>query len=369
MSGGGTSTATQQTATQSKTAPWKPTVAPLKDIIGGISGQIPNYQPTGAETGALNTIMQNAQAGNPYTGQIQSLANDLFTGGPDRTGMVNDAYSAYKQQAQPYLDPGYLDPYNNPAFKSYLDTTANDIQSRMASMYAGAGRDPSGAGNFGQNLARGITEGTAPIFANQYNQNVATQRGAQDSLFSAGGQSAGLLSGLDQTALGNRAQGVGAAAEALGSQNYGAKSILEAEAMRRGLPLGNLNQLSQLLLPIAGMGSQTSGTSSSTGTQTMSPVQQAMGWTNVAKNALPAAQGIGGTAQYLGGIFSDRRLKEDIKAVGKLDNGLTVYSYRYKAGGPVQIGLMADEVEKVAPEAIGESGGFKTVRYDLAVGA
>lgn len=362
---GGTSKQTQNTQTQSQTNPWSPTVAPLTDLIGQIRGQMGNTGVTSAETEALNTLSSNAQAGNPFTGQITSLANDLFGGGPDRSGIVNDAYSQYQQQAQPYLSADYTNPYSNPAFKNYLDTTTNDIQNRVNGMFAGAGRDMSGMNM--QTLARGITEGTAPIFANQYNQNVNTQRGVMDSLFGAGGQTAGLLSGLDQTALGNRAQGVGAAAEALGAQNYGANATLAAEAAKRNLPLSNLSNVSGLLTPLAGLGQQSSGSASSQGTFTKAPVDTAMGWMNVAKGFAPGVQSIGTGMQYLGGIFSDRRLKEDIRPVGKLDNGLTVYSYRYKVGGPVMIGLMADEVEKVAPDAVGESLGFKTVRYDMAV--
>lgn len=363
----GTSSATQSTATKSKTNPWEPTESGLKNIVGGINGQVQNYQPTAAENTALDQIMGNAQKGNPFSGQITSLANDLFSGGQDRTGIANDAYANYQKQSQPYLDAGYLDPASNPAFKNYLDTTANDIQSRVNGMFAGAGRDLSGANL--QTLSRGITEGTAPIFANQYNQNVATQRGVMDNLYNAGNQTTGVLSGLDQTALGNRAQGVGAAAESLGAENYGSNAVLAAEAQRRGLPLSNLQNLSSLLLPIAGAGGQSSGTSTSVGTQTMSPIQQAMGLTSVASNFGKGVTGVGQGMQYLGGIFSDRRLKEDIQKVGKLDNGLYVYSYRYKAGGPVHIGVMADEVEAVMPEAVGNIGGYKTVRYDLAVRA
>jgi len=287
MSGAGTSSQEQTTQTKSKTDPWEPAVKPLKKVTAGIAGQVPNYQTTANEQSALDTIMKNAQAGNPYVGQIQSLAGDLLGGGTDRTGMVNDAYSNYQKQAQPYLDQNYLDPTSNPAFKSYMDTTANDIQNRVNGMFAGAGRDLSGMNT--QTLARGITEGTAPIFAQQYNQNVATQRGMMDNLYNAGGQTAGLLSGLDQTALGNRATGVGAAQEALNAQNSGANSVLQAEAMRRGLPLQNLQQLSQLLLPIAGAGQQTQGTANSQGTSTMSPVQQAMGWTSAVSNLFPKA--------------------------------------------------------------------------------
>jgi hypothetical protein len=67
-------------------------------------------------------------------------------------------------------------------------------------------------------------------------------------------------------------------------------------------------------------------------------------------------------------MISDRRLKTEIEPVGKLDNGLTVYRYRYKAGGPFQIGLMADEVSDLHPDAVERmSNGFDAVHYDMAV--
>ena len=79
--------------------------------------------------------------------------------------------------------------------------------------------------------------------------------------------------------------------------------------------------------------------------------------------------------QLLGGLFglgasviaSDRRVKTDIKKVGRLDNGLSVYSYRYVWGGPVHIGVMADEVEAINPDAVVDLGAFKAVDYERAV--
>lgn len=65
--------------------------------------------------------------------------------------------------------------------------------------------------------------------------------------------------------------------------------------------------------------------------------------------------------------LSDRRLKENIKAVGKLDNGLTVYCFNYKGSHVPQIGLIAQEVKEVKPQAVIEGDdGFLRVRYDLA---
>lgn len=94
------------------------------------------------------------------------------------------------------------------------------------------------------------------------------------------------------------------------------------------------------------------------------------------QNKLQASQsGLGGLFGLAGTLgagaiskWSDRRLKTEIKRVGTLDNGLPVYSYRYKSGGAVHLGLMADEVERIHPEAVVEGhNGFKAVNYGMAV--
>lgn len=78
--------------------------------------------------------------------------------------------------------------------------------------------------------------------------------------------------------------------------------------------------------------------------------------------------GLAGAGAQAAIKYSDRRLKTEIKRVGTLDNGLPVYSYRYKSGGAVHLGLMADEVEKLHPDAVVEGhNGFKAVKYAEAV--
>jgi hypothetical protein len=42
-------------------------------------------------------------------------------------------------------------------------------------------------------------------------------------------------------------------------------------------------------------------------------------------------------------MFSDERLKTNIRAVGKTDGGQTIYTYQYKWGGPAMMGVMAQE--------------------------
>ena len=68
--------------------------------------------------------------------------------------------------------------------------------------------------------------------------------------------------------------------------------------------------------------------------------------------------------------YSDERLKTNIEKVGSLENGLNLYSYNYKDGYDLpegkQIGVMAQEVEAIMPEAVVEmDNGFKAVNYAM----
>lgn len=78
----------------------------------------------------------------------------------------------------------------------------------------------------------------------------------------------------------------------------------------------------------------------------------------------------------LGGaaLMSDIRAKENIKPIGVMDNGLTLYSFEYKdevkshplAGDGIHVGVMAQEVEQVFPYAVKTlDDGYKVVDYGL----
>ena len=51
-------------------------------------------------------------------------------------------------------------------------------------------------------------------------------------------------------------------------------------------------------------------------------------------------------------VSSDARLKRDITLVGRLDDGLGLYRYRYLWSDTVYVGVMAQEVALVRPDAI-----------------
>lgn len=74
--------------------------------------------------------------------------------------------------------------------------------------------------------------------------------------------------------------------------------------------------------------------------------------------------GISGGISGLASMFSDERLKEDIRRVGQTDGGLPVYTYRYKGEKQVQMGTMAHHVAQTQPDALGPViGGYMTVNY------
>ncbi len=61
---------------------------------------------------------------------------------------------------------------------------------------------------------------------------------------------------------------------------------------------------------------------------------------------------------------SDRRLKRNIVKLGTLENGLNVYKYNYLSDPIVHMGVMADEVAQIMPEALGPVIlGYNTVDY------
>jgi hypothetical protein len=75
------------------------------------------------------------------------------------------------------------------------------------------------------------------------------------------------------------------------------------------------------------------------------------------------------------GIFtvSDARFKEDVRQIGVIRRKgfreLPVYRFRYAGTPQIQVGLMAQDVERMVPKAVREIGGMKTVNYQMALAA
>ena len=66
-----------------------------------------------------------------------------------------------------------------------------------------------------------------------------------------------------------------------------------------------------------------------------------------------------------GGRRSDITLKHDITLLGHLDNGLGFYRFSYNGSDKVYVGVMAQEVQTLMPEAVLRGrDGYLMVLYD-----
>jgi hypothetical protein len=348
MGGQSSSTQTQQ----SQTAPWQAAQPMLQGILGQLNPLVANSGLNPTESGAINQLSQNASQGNPFAGQISGVASNLLNGGGATAQAPNlqSGFSTLQSQLAPFANGSRIG--NDPALQAQLAQIASDTTNQVNGQFAAAGRDFSGANQ--QALARGIAQGEAPVIAAQYNQDVANQLNAANSLYSAQNTTGGLLSGFNQQALANQQQGVASSQDALNAQNYGPQQQLALARLAQSIPAQNLQLLAQIGVPIAGLGSQTNGTTQGT--------QQLSGADEFAK----LAGGIGSLFKFLP---SDMRLKEDIAPVGTLFDGTPVYGYRYKGAPAYHIGLLAQDVEKTTPHAVIEINGYKAVDYRAATEA
>jgi hypothetical protein len=312
--GGGSSGGGTQTTVQ-KSDPWAGQQPFLQQVYGlaqGAYGSTPmNYFPgqtyanLAPETEqALRMQAQRAQQGSPLTGAAQGELTKTLSG-------------------------GYLDPTGNPAFQK----AAGDIQSRIGGMFSSAGRYGSGA------MANQANEALSNLAAQTY-------QGERDNMMKAG-LLAPQIAQQDYFDASKLAE-VGGVREDFAQQ--GINEQMARHQYNQMEPWTRLQLYNNLIQGNVG------GQSEST--------------TSLPRRSLGAGDVLGGAAGLAGilgmmGVFSDERVKEDIQPVGETYEGLPIYTYKYKWGGPTHMGVMAQEVEQVHPEAVGNIGGVKTVRYDL----
>ena len=114
------------------------------------------------------------------------------------------------------------------------------------------------------------------------------------------------------------------------------------------------NNYLQQLAGLSGQGLQAGGLVANTG--------------NVSKNTGGGSSTAGSIGSAIGGIasiFSDPELKRDIEKIGERPDGLGVYKYRYIGQDQARVGVMADEVAILRPDALGPViHGFATVDYE-----
>jgi hypothetical protein len=358
-------------------------VAPLDPLIG--RGQNVNLAAAAAN--------QPGQMANNFVNSYQPL---LANGGVSALGL--EGVGNLNQAA------GYLNPYASGSYvqsgNPYLDAVIakNDAATaaRVGGQFSASGRygSPANAGT----TAAAIQAADNATRATQYNTDADRQLSAIQGLGNIGQAKAGIgQAGVGNinsyiSALPTVAQGQlwsGNTIQSIGGQNmdYNQRVINAANQD----PWTRAQNLAQITGGIGQLGgtSNTQGMTYGTGTtrQTSDPgvFGDILAGVGAAANVAGMAMGnpgsfasfgqsaanlfspptfSGGYGSPFGGL-SDIRAKENVKELATLANGLKLYSFSYKHGGPPQVGFMAQDVENVYPEAVwtGEDG-FKRINYE-----
>jgi Phage tail lysozyme/Chaperone of endosialidase len=230
-------------------------------------------------------------------------------------------------------------------------------------------------------LAAGTTPATQNIsqYYNPYQQQVINSTMGQLGTQFGQQQTALVGNASANNALGGNRQGV-AQAQLAGLQGQTAASTLaglESQGYTQALTAAQAANAQNL--QAAGMAG---GTTVGQGQMLGSTLGSTSGTGNTAQSSASAQAGTGqgtstttmdpGMMGYLGagimglGLLSDERVKENIHPIGKTFDGQTIHKFNYTGNPTTHIGLLAQEVEKRHPEAVGSLGHLKTVNYDSA---
>lgn len=363
MGGGDTTTQTQT----SNTGPWATSRPLIESVLRRYSGMDPNE--TSGQSSAYDTATHNLSGLPNFTDYFKTGIDRLFNTNNDASkSMLSGAYGDLQSNLGGIARGENLDPYSQPGMQGWLDRITNDVTKNVKGTYAASGRDPSGAGSFAGSLGKGLTEGIAPVVANQANILRQNQMDAAKSLYGAGSGTAGGLAGFDQMTNQNLLSGLGQLPSWLASALGQGQAGVGLANSRAGIPWGNLAQLLGGATGLGSLGQDSSGTTNRTQPQNMwsNVIGGLLGGTGILSTMGAFPTGAGGNRTQ-GWLFSDERLKDDVRKVGMLDDGETgVYSYRYKGDATPRLGLIAQEVEQITPEAVHNVLGFRAVDYAKA---
>jgi hypothetical protein len=280
--------------------------------------------------------LTNYNASNTNNPQSVINAANQYVQGQNIDGQVNDAMLNATQQARDVTLPGIQ---QNASIGGNTDSSRNGIAQGL--VQRGLAEQSA---NLGATLRNSAYQNGLNLAQSGFNNNNGLNLNAANAAASQGNSAANNGSSIYSGALNNTGT-----ANSINEGNY-TNSVGNAyAALQPYMSLfGSTNW---------GPTTNTSGTSQTQGTGT-SNTESDPGMLGIMSGLLGA-----GVSAYKA---SDRRLKTDIKRVGTLDNGLPVYSYRYTGSPQFELGLMAQDVEKVKPEAVREIAGYKAVNYEMA---
>lgn len=249
--------------------------------------------------------------------------------------------------------------YESPYTQDVVNTTEAQFQNQNAQQQQQVRGNAIAQGAMGGNreavaeaeLANQQNLAQAPVIASLENQGFTTGLNTaltEQQMGQAGAYTLGNLGVAgEQAALSGAGAQIGAGT--LEQQTAQAENLarFQQEMGQLALPLEATQYEAGAL---TGVGSQMGGTSTTT---------------QPGPNLLSQLGGLAVAGVGMYGM-SDRRLKENIRRIGKLYDGQIIYRFNYKGDPATRIGLIAQDVEKRHPDAIHEVGGFKAVDYDEA---
>ena len=251
----------QNTETHAVKEPWGPTVAPLTSLIGLLGGQIPHYEQNRHETEAYHHLMNQLAQRDDNWRQAQQFTNRMYEMG-GRHGFLQNQFDTYDRRVSPYAEGEHLGPDgSNPLLNDYLNVNADDVSNRVNQMFAGAGRDLSGAHM--NAYAQGISEANSPILAQQYNTDVQRQIQAAQDLLAASQATAAARQQAGGTAM-------NAAQQAAYLKAAGRTGVLALQDAKRGAPIGNLVDIIKPMAMMAQLGGTVDSETEMTGTSSTS---------------------------------------------------------------------------------------------------
>ena len=323
--------------------------------------------------GTLAPLIQQQQQ------QQSGLAgNQIMSGafGGDRSGIDEATLAQQQNLALGQTAAGILTPAYDTALATAQQQQGVNLSAGQANRAAVANAAPEIAAIGQQGYGQGTQ--TAGQIANIGQQAYTTAANTGQNVAALGQQEfgQGLSSSQQQAALAQQLYGQGATTAqvdaSLGQGVYGVGSGLSTQLAS----LGSGAQQAGLTGAQAEIGAGTvqQQTQQAGLSALYNQFQQQQGYPfQVAQFLANIAEGTGAlsgstttSTQPVSSFLSDERAKEDIKPVGKTYDGQTIYSFRYKGHPGTQVGLLAQEVEKKHPKAVGLAGDLKTVNYDEA---
>lgn len=359
------------TNTVTNNSPWSGQQGYLTDIYSQAQNldqnSVPQYYPS--DTYAPLTSQQ--------TGLMSNLIGATDTGGDSglqsaNTSLTNDLSPAYTAQTQGTFNQGtnvlgnelsssYLNPANSPTYNTAIANAEAAALPAANASFVNGNRSDSGLAQAASTSA--ATNAAAGLAQQQYDtnqniQNSAASTASNNFLTQQGNQSKDLLTApmVDQAQTSDLNTALTTAG--MGQTNNQNQINANVAAYNYG-QMEPWNQLGLYEGAVTGTGSP--GSSSTT---------SAPYYSNTAANVASGVGAAGSLAMMAFMIFSDRRIKTDIKKIGESDSGFPLYTFRYKGESPMarHIGLMAQDVEKDLPEAVLHTpGGIKVVDYGMAL--